>query len=347
MMRMSTGTCSPRSRAIAAKASALFAVVMATFASTALADPTVGSDPTSVSQPTNAIVAHYIHPNTGYLMKVNQTYTLGGGVSPSSANPADSFVAANFNVQRVGTVQYCGFCPIQAHPIEQSFVAKYMEGTLDASGTPGEGVFQRPAVDANGNALGPTVGQVISALLGPPWEANRDARLAADQAVASGPLPQMSTEVPPVDGSAYGLGAMTMSITPWVSRCMTLGTSAAAITGGIVLLHREIWRGGNQQLMALKRTALFGAYVLGATTLLAQWLICNTEANALATASANTAGATYCAPLGLDPPVYATCVASVSANLYPSFRGILTAALAVYTGTLITTFMAAGVYFGF
>jgi hypothetical protein len=336
------------SRAIAAKKiSVLVTVAMtAAFASPAFADPSVSSDPTSLSQPTNRIVAYYLRPGAGDLMKVNQTATIGGGVSSYTVG-----VWALFNVQRVGMVKYCEFCPSQPYPTEQSFQGNYMEdGTLDATGTPGQGIFTLPAVDANGNQLGSTVGQVVSNLLGPPWAADRDARLAADQAVVNGPLPQMGTDVPPVDGSAYGLGALIVpvaSLTPWASRCMTLGASAAGIAGGIVLLHREIWRGGDQNKMALKRTAVFGAYVIGAATLLAQWLACNAEANNLATAAANAAGATYCAPLGPDPAVYAACVLSVSGELYPSFRGALTAVLVAYTGALVGTFMAAGVYFGF
>lgn len=336
------------SRAIAAKTlSVLVTVAMtAAFASPAFADPSVSSDPTSLSLPTNRVVAYYLRPGAGYLMQVNQTSTIGGGVSPYSVG-----VSASFNVQRVGIVKYCDFCPSQPYPIEQSFQANLMEdGTLDATGGPGQGVFPLPAVDANGNQLGSTVGQVVSNLLGPPWAANRDGRLAADQAVVGGPLPQMGTNAPPVDGSAYGLGALIVpvaSLAPWASRCMTLGTSAAGIAGGIILLHREIWRGGDQDKMALKRTALYGAYVFGAATLVAQWIACNAEANNLATAAANTAGAAYCTPLGLDPPAYAACVLAVSAELYPSFRGALTAVLVAYTGALVGTFVAAGVYFGF
>lgn len=335
------------SRAIAAKVSILAVVAMtAVFAPVAHADPSVSSDPTSLSQPTNRIVAYYLRPGAGYLMKVNQYATIGGGVSTDTVG-----VWALFNVQRVGIVQYCGFCPPQPYPIEQSFQGNYMgNGTLDAAGTPGQQIFELAAVDANGNPLGSTVGQVISDLLGPPWEASRDARLAADQTVVDGPLPQMSTDVQSVDGSAYGLGALIVpfaSLAPWASRCMLLGASATGIAGGIVLLHREIWKGGNQETMGLKRTALFGAYVVGAATLLAQWLSCNIEANNLATAAANAAGAAYCAPLGLDPPVYATCVLSVAGELYPTFRGTLTAVLVAYTGLLAGTFATAGVYFGF
>lgn len=336
------------SRALAAKVSILVAVTAA-FAPAAVADPTVSSDPTSLSQPTTTIVAHYRHPYAGHVMKVNQTSTIGGGIGSHSMG-----VSATFNVQRAGTVQYCPVCPVQPHPIEQSFHADLMEdGSLDATGGPGQSVFGLPAVDANGNPLGSTVGQVISALLSPPWNANRDARLSADQGVINGPLPELSGDLPPVEVPPQNgmMGTMMIvpwaNLAPWLSRCMILGSSAATISAGIVLLHREIWRGGNQQVMGLKKAGLFAAYVGGATTLLAQWIACNTEANNLALLMANTAGALSCSGLGLTPPAYATCVSAVSAELYPTFRGILTAAVAAYTTAIVSMFAAAGVYFGF
>jgi hypothetical protein len=103
------------SRAIAAKKmSVLVTVAMtAAFASPAFADPSVSSDPTSLSQPTNRIVAYYLHPTAGYLMKVNQTATIGGGVSPYSVG-----VWALFNVQRGPRRPCC--CSARAAPARRS-----------------------------------------------------------------------------------------------------------------------------------------------------------------------------------------------------------------------------------
>lgn len=77
------------------------------------------------------------------------------------------------------------------------------------------------------------------------------------------------------------------------------------------------------------------------------WLACNLEANNLATLMANTAGALSCAALIEAPPAYAACVSAVAAELYPTFRGILTAAVAAYTASLAATFAAAAVFFRF
>ena len=77
----------------------------------AAADPSVSSDPTILSEATSGIVAYYLRD--GYLMRVNQTYTIGGGVSSITVG-----VWGWFNVQRVGTYRPCEWCELMEYPTE-------------------------------------------------------------------------------------------------------------------------------------------------------------------------------------------------------------------------------------